>query len=93
MEQERIPRFDAAIQKRLKRALLGRNADESAQEMSRRLYKELRAEGVPLAAEEETPVFVFPDFSNAEVHLGSGRSIYANLQPETVVRRKLEGEE
>jgi len=93
MERERIPSFDGAIQRRLKRALLERVVGESAQEMSRRLYIELHAEGVPLAPEEQTPVFVFPDFSNAEVHLSSGRSIYANLQSETIVRRRLENEE
>ncbi|HEY4520151.1 hypothetical protein A2673_00480 [Candidatus Kaiserbacteria bacterium RIFCSPHIGHO2_01_FULL_50_13] len=81
MERERIPNFDDAIKRRLKRALFGRVVGESAQEMSRKLYKELHAEGIPLAPEEETPVFVFPDFSNVEVHLSSGRSIYANLQP------------
>jgi hypothetical protein len=72
--------------------LLERVVGESAQEMSRRLYKELHVEGIPLAPEDETPVFVFPDFSNAEVHLASGRSIYANVQPETIIRRKLDEE-
>ena len=92
MGNERIPSFDGAIQKRLKRALLERDVSESAREMSERLYKELHAQGVPLAPEEETPVFVFPDFSNVEVHLSSGRSIYANQSPEKILRRRLEDE-
>ncbi|HEY4520167.1 MAG TPA: hypothetical protein VJH33_04030 [Candidatus Paceibacterota bacterium] len=93
MERERIQSFDGAIQKRLKKALMERVAGESARDMSDRLYKELHAEGLPLAPEEETPVFVFPDFSNAEAHLSSGRSIYANLQPDTMIRRRLGSEE
>ena len=41
----------------------------------------------------ETSYGIGADFSNAEAHLSSGRSIYANVQPEAIIRRKLEEEE